>query len=791
MLPTDPLHPSNTPIKVQTALEGLPGIDSVAVSAADNGPNGGRQWQVTFSGSEVEGNVPFLTVDRAGLTGSGVSADVAETRPGNEPVGQFMLQADTAPRGWPEHRSGWVSVGSSAVEVEQAVTQLTGVLAADVTATASLPTVGPIAWEITFSHRQQQEAAGSVETGSTGAELGSFVATGQSGDRPPLRVVRAQLSGSGALAEAETVHDGERTIGGTYEVYLQGERDTATAVVNAGASAADVRRALVDGLGLPEAIDVVRVGPLDDSLAYTWTVTLPEGAEFAGELVTDASQLSGEEGISVVPSLVRAGATPVGGEFRVSLTGAGEEERWVTLAHNATDVEVAEAISSFSASGGNVSVSSEDIVEANASYQTESVITGKRWEVTFSALAAAGDVSAIEVDGSSDLLMGAGVSVFVNETSKGIAADIQEIAIDGYGGTFALSLADDGVPQTTNVPTSSTSSPVSWNATSSDVANALLEATGKRVYVERSPITPLVDSNSGGYVWLVLFAEALSGTWDSIHLNTTNLVADDDLLAGSSRQANLATVRNSTANAVGGSFSLKFGQSCDERAAGVYCTVAETQQLMFDSTPDEVEAALEAIPAIIDAAITTVDDGDNIDRVFWGDGVGNVAPDGFGVASAGARFWVTFSAVALNASDSALAEYWQRTWVPENSATQWSGDFATGGDLPLLDIDVSGVNGSRAAARAEETTKGLSTEVGGVIALEVSLNAGRDYTTSGVTYVYEALVSVQALLPDHGPIFGGTEVSFGVQLFLFLRRLTLEATKTNPVSLVSGARIPR
>lgn len=765
MLPADPFYPSKNPTKVQTALESLQSIDSVTVSASDSGPNGGRQWQVTFSGIDVEGNVPFVMVDTAGLTGSGVKADVAETRPGNEPVGGFMLQADTAPRGWPEHRSGWISVGSSAIEVEQAVTQVPGVLAADVAVGVSLPTVGPIEWEITFSHRQEQEEVMSEESGSIGAEPGGFIATGQSGDRPPLRVVQSQLSGSGARAEAETVRDGERTIGGVFEVYLLGQRDTATAAVDAGASAADVRFALVQGLGLPEAIDVVRVGPLDDSLAYTWTVTLPEGAEFAEELVADPSQLSGEGGISVVTPLVLAGAAPVGGEFRVSLAG----EEGVTVAHNATDIEVADAISSFSTSGGNVSVSSEDIVEVDVGFQAESVITGKRWEVTFSALAAAGDVPDIEVDGSSGLLTGAGVGVSVNEVSKGVTADVQKITIDGYGGTFAFSFADDG----------STSPPVPWDATSSDLAAALLEATGKRVYVERSPITPLANSNIGGYVWLVLFAEALDGAWDNVDLDATNLVPDDDLLAGSSRQANLELVRSSTADATGGSFSLIFGQVCDERAAGVFCAVAETQQLVFDSTLDEVEAALEALPAIVDAAVTTVDEQDNIGRGFWNNGVGLVAPDGFGVASTGARFRVTFSAVALNASDSAVAEYWRRTWVPESSATQWSGDFATGGDLPLLDIDVSRVIGSHAAGRVEETTKGLSTEVGGVVPLEVSLNAGRDYTTSGVTYVYEALISVQTLLPDHGPILGGTEVRFDAYILLFLRKTITPKAKTH------------
>lgn len=782
-LPARSFYISNVSIKLQAALEALPTVDNITVSATDYGPNGGREWNVTFSGSETEGNVPAMTVDTVGLTGSGVRAEVAELTPGNEPTGRFMLQVDTAPRGWPEHRSGWISVGSTTAEVEQAVTQIPGVRAADVTVNASLPTVGPIAWEITFSHRQQQELVDSeddVVSTIVGNEFGSFVTTGQHGDRPPLRVVRAQLLGTGARADAETVHDGERAIGGTFEVYFRGVRGVANGTVNADASADNVHLALVEHLGLPETTEVVRVGPLDDSLAYTWTVTLPEGMTLWGnassgvaeDLVVNGSLLSGEGGMFVQTSLVRAGAAPVGGQFNLSLAREEEvERRWISLTHNATDDEVATAIASLSASGGNVSVSSEYIFEVGGGNHTDNVVLGKRWVVTFSALTAAGDIPMIEVNGSG-LLTGASAGVSVNETSKGVTADIQELTIDGYSGTFSLFFAEYEEQHTMNVSTANstsssvdwtpTPSPLCWNATSSDLEAALLGATGQRVYVERSPVTSLTNSNSGGYIWLVLFAEALSGTWGSVHLNTTNLVPDDDHLAGPSRQANLTLVRNSTTEAIGGGFSLKFGQSCDERAAGVYCTVAETQHIRFDSSLDEVTAELEALPAIVDATVTATggdDDNTTVDTSFWDDGVGKIAPDGFGVPSAGARFRVTFDSVSLNVSGSALAEYWRSTWSPEKSATEWSGNVATGGDLPLLDVDVSGVVGTHAAAQTKESTKGLSTEIGGVVALEVSQNAGRDYTTSGVTYVYEALVSVRTLVPDHGPIFGGTEVS--------------------------------
>lgn len=728
------------------------------MSAVDDGPNGGREWRLTFSGTQVEGNVPLLTADTTGLTGSGVRVDVKETVAVNEPRGRFRLQADTAPRGWPEHQSGWIKIGASASEVEEAVLQISGIRAADVTVNASLPTVGSIVWDITFSHRERTSALGDVE---------SFIATGQSGNREPLRVVNAQLSGSsssGTQVEAETVRDGSRAISGLFEVYYFEDGDdgpaTASATVGAGASASSARTALVEGLGLPEATEVVRLGPLGDNLAYAWIVTLPEGTSLwsdghgdIGELTVNGSRLSGD-GVFVNISVMAVGAAPLGGEFNVSLAG----EEWARLPYNATDMDVADVMSSFSASGGNVSVSSHDF-GGGASWNQSN--PGTTWAVTFTELAAAGDIPMIDVQ-DAGLLTGTDVKIYANETSKGITADVQELTIDGYNGTFFLfTVQEDSVLGTNNSSNTTfnstvtafttSSSPIPWDATASEVATAVLDATGKRVFVQRSSLSSTVNA---GYSWLILFAEALNGTWGDIHLNTTDLVPDDDVVTvGDHRQANLTSFRNSTVDAIGGGFSVKFGQNCEDRAAGVHCSVAETSQLRIDSSVADVTAALEALPAIIDATVT---DGTS-DGSEW-DGVAKTAPDSYGVSSAGKRFRVSLTAVTLNVSDSAVAEYWRRTWSPDDNAIEWSGDLAIGGDLPPLEVDVSGMVGSHATGRSEEVTKGLSEKAGGVVAVEVSQNAGRDYTSSGVTYVYEPLLSVDALVPDHGPIYGGTEV---------------------------------
>lgn len=723
-------------IKVKEALENLPLIDDVTVSAAEYGPNGWRTWRVTFSGVEVEGNIPLLAVDPIGITGTGGKVAVTESIPGNEPSGRFMLQTDTAPRGWPEHRSSWISIGASASEVEEAILQISGVDAVDVRVNASLPSTGPIAWEITFSHRK-------LVSEGAGDDGVKFVATGHYGNRQSLRVVKRQLNDGGTHVEAKTVRDGDRAISGAYEMYLQGDEATSV-TIGASASAVAVHRALVQGLGLPEATAVTRAGPLGDNLAYTWTVTLPLGTKLwtygngDGRLIVNASRLSGVDGAFVNATLVRAGAPALGGSFNLSLN----EEPWLSVPYNSTDNEVAQAISSFAASGGNVSISSKNIRNEHVHQGA----IGKTWTVTFSELAAAGNVPEIEVNGSG--LVGSNVRALVNESSRGITADIQKIVIDGYNGTFAIFTEPKNI--SSNSSSNSSAALIPWDASPSQLADAFWEATGKRVYVERYPLTSL-NSGKKGYFWLVLFAEALKNTWGNVHLNRSGLIPYDDHLAGEYRQANLTMVKNSTADTVGGGFTLRFGQACENRAAGVYCSAAETRRLRLDSSADEIEAALEHLPSILEA---TVSGGGNSP---W-DGIGKVAPSGFGVTSAGTRFRVTLNEVLLNVSYSGVAEYWHRTWSPDNASTEWSGDLVTGGDLPLLGVDVSEMLGSQPAGWSTEVTKGLSTKVGGVVAVEVSQNAGYDYTTSGMTYVYEPLVLVDRIIPNHGPIQGGTQV---------------------------------
>lgn len=74
-----------------------------------------------------------------------------------------------------------------------------------------------------------------------------------------------------------------------------------------------------------------------------------------------------------------------------------------------------------------------------------------------------------------------------------------------------------------------------------------------------------------------------------------------------------------------------------------------------------------------------------------------------------------------------------------------------------MGVDTSGLSGSGSTVEVEETRKGVMNEGGAIVALEVTQN-GQDYSDSRVLFEYSAAMVVEALVPAHGPVYGGTEV---------------------------------
>ncbi|CAM9707700.1 unnamed protein product, partial [Discosporangium mesarthrocarpum] len=654
--------------QVKDALEALPAIDNVTVTGGSSNvtdPNGGREWYVTFSGRDVDGNVALISADGSELTGSGSTVDIVESSPGNEPGGHFMLESDTARRGWPEHRSGWIEVGMTASEVEEALLEMPGVKAVDVEVNGSLPTVGPYAWTVTFPH---------VKDGRR---------TGQSGNRKSMMVVNKHFTGDGTDAEATTLRDGGTVIGGLFQVSYNGSIQT----VSAAASATSMQNVLVEGLGLPIGIHVDRHGPFADG-GFTWTITLPEEVTLGdGYLVVDGSRLSGENP-SVNVTLVQPASLPLGGNFTLELWG-----NTTVIQHNTTDVDMKLAIESLSWEGGNVSVTARPV----------GLDGGMEWVVTFASLAFVGNLPLLKVNGSG--LSGTGSTVLVEETSAGVAADVQKITVAGYNGSFSI-FSTSPAGQTNGTEESIRSSPVPWYATSNDMAKAVWQATGQWVYVERVAVRSMGE----GYTWTILFAEALSGTWRRLHVNSSGLSPATSEASG--REVSIASVHNSTVEAFGGTFSVGYGQKCDERASGIVCVPAAATSIPHNVSASSLAYMLESLPAIV---------------------------------------------IALVSSDGGITEYWQRTWSPDMAAVEWTGEVVTGGDLPLLEANASSLEGTLPGTYVTEIVKGTSSQAGAVVDVEVTQN-GQDFTASGATFSYLPLVTVHTIIPSHGPAYGGTEV---------------------------------
>ena len=94
---TSALNHNSNAAAVQSALESLAsiGVGNVAVSDNDGGNtdlNGGRSWDVTFTGSTVEGDVPAISYSSVTLDGTNSYIKTTEKVKGNELSGSFRVK---------------------------------------------------------------------------------------------------------------------------------------------------------------------------------------------------------------------------------------------------------------------------------------------------------------------------------------------------------------------------------------------------------------------------------------------------------------------------------------------------------------------------------------------------------------------------------------------------------------------------------------------------------------------------------------------------------------------------
>ena len=379
------------------------------------------------------------------------------------------------------------------------------------------------------------------------------------------------------------------------------------------------------------------------------------------------------------------------------------------------------------------------------------------------------------------------------------------------GGTFTLE-----VPGAYTDGTSVTD-PLPYNASAHEVADALRTLVGS-VEVSRSPLTEGV----AGFSWTVTFVKnrvqepqgdrdrqrrrRLDGTdvdalvvaelvVDTSQLNGTQLKSEVDILQyPDSNEVQFITT--SAASPIGGYFSLVYPV-----AGG-----GATGNLTYDVSAGDMKFAIEsAMPALgqvnvtrytlanglrnefqwviffaelagdveLLTAITDYLTGDQADVVIQqADGTTDPLSGSFTLSyqncSEFAAYNCTTSPIPYDATAARLAEALEelslipgrmdveKTEANFDGSSSWLVTFIDSGDVDMLVPDVTSMEGADLDFNVSEVLKGRENSVG-YYPVEVSGN-GQDFSTSGVLFRYHGEIGVERLVPNHGTLYGMTEV---------------------------------
>jgi hypothetical protein len=725
---TEPIPWNASALTVETALGLVVGVEAVEVSILNSWfPEGGRfatSWEITFTSSAVDGNVPSLGIV-SNLTGTNPVTSVAELQAGGEPGGRFSLEIESGPEGFQDPYSGWINVGDSPQAVSEAIRLIDGVQSAEVRVSASLPYSNlAYEWEVIFARRKDG------------------VMAGQQGDMPQLRPRVSQLTGPNVSVNTTTLQDGQEPIGGTFNLSTTGMSRS----FSWDAAASDISQWLLDSAAFPGGTNVSRSGPGYDG-SYNWTISIPPTVGQPQELFVNDSLLSGISPRASV-DLIQTSTFQLGGTFRLIIND-GIQTDDVHVNTSAADLEAM--------------LSAVLLGEVHVSKQDGGVASVASWLVTFASLEFSNEVPEIDVNDSA--LLGGSCGVEISVESYPFSGDIALLVVDGFSGGY-FTLHDEAL----NISTGA----LAMNASAGDVANALQDDLNyvNAVYVEKFALPNR---------WKVLFVDPLTGYATNISVN-----ADELRGAGNATWSVLETsIDGGQSMELRGDISLAFGERCTTPASGIHCTTAWTDPIAWDSAPEDFAAALLELPEILDVQVLLRGDS-------WAVPV-NSPSRGFGVALRHRVLDISFLSVERGGAATAAAAEWHRTWSPAFSQAEPSigrGQVIPGGDLPALLVDFSQLVGLAPVADVQEVLKGRLADAGGAVAVEVSLN-GQDWTSSAVIFDYRAVSMVSQVLPQGGPLSGGTEIlvlgsGFERSSFLSCRfwppSIPLSAAITTPVS---------
>jgi hypothetical protein len=349
----------------------------------------------------------------------------------------------------------------------------------------------------------------------------------------------------------------------------------------------------------------------------------------------------------------------------------------------------------------------------------------RRWRVTFTSFADAGDVPLLDV---AELPDGTDAAVNVTEVVKGQSAPVARIdLVRGPGKTFTATYnGAESVTLSTNLTEEEYKVAFQDAFTSLSPLHQMENALGTTK--ARNPA--YLDVQRDKTKLYVLFAKG-----DAAKLTVTG-----DAAVSVIRQASQTQILHDREE-LRGNFTLQFGLKCTTESASTVCQRAITTPLRIGANASEVEAALEALPEVVDVEVTR--------------GLTRGAINGDVYA-------VTFRELRLHASRDAVSDN-PRTWSREYSRLLYDPQTFTrdgGSSLPKI-VGALTTPYGREFDGADIITRvvreGRTHQKGGVVAVEVATN-GADFTSSGKTYAYVALPTVSGIRPPRGPMKGRTEV---------------------------------
>ena len=411
---TLPISYNATAHEVQLAIEMVTTWSSRQVLVSEEnipkftGKDGGHSWLVTFIGHNSNDSYTVSGIHSQNLIGPNAFVKLANATSDSLLTGSFRLKIR-------DYYSTEIKPFASAKDIKYALEDIPLVDKVSVTQLHSDSTGGGH-YLIEFPEYIGKEPNGFIPW--------------TAGNIPPLQVDTSSLRGVRVLTSTITIQEGTNPIssnqykkgfriispGGSKLYPLQNQ----TRWLRHNETCETMKNALLEASGYKYDMNINRTGPYKDG-SYRWSIILPSGQSMAGDTWSvvreggGAVDLSGDEA-NVRTVLSVQGSEKLTGTFRMGYA----EESTFDLNVNVSDEGLKLALEELeSITTVEVHSSSLDLNETGSG--------ARRWYITFTSLANAGDIPLLSANSS--LLGGTGSRIEVRETRRGVSNEVKLLRV--------------------------------------------------------------------------------------------------------------------------------------------------------------------------------------------------------------------------------------------------------------------------------------------------------------------------------------------------------------------------